>query len=131
MGRERERERQAEREGQDVEQSLIYGLIFPGVRSQLILRFNCFVTRRPPPPSSPPKGSFDLIKRIRRMSPRGPSRTSHYAAEAEEGGKKPPSSDFSFTYDSSRETFCRCRPRDFASLFVSSARIGRLDKRNP
>lgn len=127
MGRERGKQRERERGGQDVEQSLIYGLIFPGVRSQLILRFNCFVTRRLPPPPSP-KGSFDLIKRIRRMSPRGPSRTNHYAAEAEEGEKKNhlPPIFHSNVYDSSRETFCR--PRDFASLLVS---IGRLDKRNP
>lgn len=69
-----------------MEQSLIYGLIFPGVRSQLILRFNCFVTRRGPPPT---EGSFDLIKRIRRMSPRSPAhkRTKSLRGGSQEGEK--------------------------------------------
>lgn len=77
---------EAKEGGQDVEQSLIYGLIFPGVRSQLILRFNCFVTRRGPPPT---EGSFDLIKRIRRMSPRSPAhkRTKSLRGGSQEGEK--------------------------------------------
>lgn len=86
---------EAKEGGQDVEQSLIYGLIFPGVRSQLILRFNCFVTRRGPPPT---EGSFDLIKRIRRMSPRSPA---HKRTKSLRGGSQEGEKTFLlvFTYD--------------------------------
>lgn len=94
---------------QDVEQSLIYGLIFPGVRSQLILRFNCFVTRRGSPDL---EGSFDLIKRIRRMSPRSPAhkRTKSLRGGSQQGDKNVPSV---FTCD--RRRICRGRPeRDLA-----------------
>lgn len=99
---------EAKEGGQDVEQSLIYGLIFPGVRSQLILRFNCFVTRRGPPPT---EGSFDLIKRIRRMSPRSPAhkRTKSLRGGSQEGEKKP---FFGFYVRSS--PIRRGRPRDLA-----------------
>lgn len=84
-----------------MEQSLIYGLIFPGVRSQLILRFNCFVTRQPLPPPPPTEGSFDLIKRIRRMSPRSPAPNGRIITAAETRREKNLPS--VFTYD--RRTF--------------------------
>lgn len=82
-------------EAKEGARSLIYGLIFPGVRSQLILRFNCFVTRRGPPPT---EGSFDLIKRIRRMSPRSPA---HKRTKSLRGGSQEGEKTFLlvFTYD--------------------------------
>lgn len=87
-GRERERSKEAERRA-----SLIYGLIFPGVRSQLILRFNCFVTR-------PTKESFDLINRIRRMSPPGSDKRDESLCT----GKEEPSLVFVFFVHLSRPT---------------------------
>lgn len=92
--REREKGREGEREqSKEAERraSLIYGLIFPGVRSQLILRFNCFVTR-------PTKESFDLINRIRRMSPPGPDKRDESLCT----GKEEPSLVFVFFVHLSR-----------------------------